>query len=802
MKTKRVSLLMIAAIAVGLLAAAGGTFAFTSKFNQNRFAGIWHLQQANVLPEGGDGEFFTPDLDSLESCSIPTQVSNNTPDPHYESQCFYMNISNIRRQAFKLYIFKNEEAKIRYYGSDLSRHPCRLGETPLIESDLYVMRPEANLVRKQERVEGIYAKLKEFDRQTILLQKGQATTDYTACDDHVEALASQYQQIGAGTPRRADTEIDSRCAVLQVSVDSVYTDNPIEPSNQAFADCLGLRGPIRQDFIDSLVLVDYEQAEGSTNFFASHGWYSPAGGPVVEWYSFDTAASLALVAMHEYLHKVYFEDLSSAERIKLRQEMLRLVDSDDPGTILPAAVFPQEHWDKLSLDQKIELNPYGCSDSDMIMEDTGLCTDDDRIYHNSEYSAFIDYLGQDSLNNEVMIRIGRHSPTPFDFVHARNTLRNMEDNISYRSEMIDEMLAVLSPEIRQDYLAFLLDDYGLFAFMREVREIEELDNLISGYEEREIESDSTSGTDFSFLTEGLDKLSYDKRLAAGDGEASIKEQLEEILLKYYDEGYDGGGDWEDIYDEIIDNLNYRPPDSFSVSRLIAEASCEPDCSDESLPSEESPDLEPGPCNLADDACDIDQLLEYLCEEAPEEPACKIVEHCQTNPEDRVCLLFEDCKDQANQTETASQICDLVIEHCGNDLENEACQPDWPDEEYCLENINSEDCWPDLPDEDLPELPEEEETDEQCIELEDGEVVCRQTDDQDEEFPTPYDIYTRIEEYGILSDIYSSRLDAIFVEGYPIIALEVKEGLPSWLEQHFSQFLDQRQDLADYLRRRS
>ena len=33
------------------------------------------------------------------------------------------------------------KAKIRYYGSDLNRHPSQLGETPLIEGDLYVMRP-------------------------------------------------------------------------------------------------------------------------------------------------------------------------------------------------------------------------------------------------------------------------------------------------------------------------------------------------------------------------------------------------------------------------------------------------------------------------------------------------------------------------------------------------------------------------------------------------------------------------------------------------------------------------------------
>ena len=575
-KNRKISPLMIVVVLAGLLLATVGGFAIVSGSGQNRFAGIWHLQQAEVLPENSDDQVVTIDLDSLESCTSPVQVANNTPSPHFESQCFYMNISSIRRQAFKLYIFKNQDAKIRYYGSNLGRHPCRLGETPLIESDLYVMRPEANLTRKQERVEGIYAKLKTFDSQTIMLQKGQPGADYTSCDDHVDAIAQQYRGIGAGSPRIPDTAIDQRCSALQASVDSVYTDRPITPSNEAFADCLNLRGSVRQDFIDSLVVLDYQMSNVG---FGIYGWYG-VEGPVVEWYRFDTTASLALVAMHEYLHKAYFEDLSSVERIKVNQEILRLIDTDDPAGLLPAIVFPQEQWDRLSPAKKIALNPYGCTDTALIMMETGLCADDDSIYHNSEYSVFIDYLGQDSLNNEVMIRIGRHNPSPYDFAKTRNTLEDLETNISDRSQMIDEMLVALPAEIRQDYTPFLLDNYGLAAFMREVREVTDLEKLIKDLEEDE--ETGYDSVDLNLATnELLAKFNYDKRLATiVDEDINLQKRLEEIFLNYYNDSY---------YDDDYDDYEYEPRGFFGISQYIAQACGEgPECEESETQPTESP----------------------------------------------------------------------------------------------------------------------------------------------------------------------------------------------------------------------
>ena len=799
LKSKKTGLLMIAAVAVGLLVVAAGAFAVSS-FNWNRFGGIWHLQKAGVLPENGSRELVTLSLGNLDSCSEPTRVSNNTPDPHYESQCFYMNISNIRRQAFKLYIFKNEDAKIRYYGSDLGRHPCRLGETPLIESELYVMRPEANLTRKQERVEAIYAKLKKFDKAAVMLQKGNPGSDYTSCDDHIESIARQYRRIGAGTAVKPDTEIDRRCAALQVSVDSVYTDNPIAPAPEAFADCLDLRGAIRSDFIDSLVILDKDN-QSYVASFASYGWYSPSEGPVVEWYSFDTAAGLALVAMHEYLHKVYFEDLSSAERIKLNQEILRLIDTDDPGGLLPAVVFPQEQWDKLSLEEKIALNPYGCSNSSAILADTGLCADGDRVYHNSEYSVFIDYLGQDSLNNEVMIRVGRHSPSPRDFVKTRDTLRSLEAGIPDRRRMAEEMLAALPPEIRPTYAAFLLDDYGLIAFMREVREITELEELIQMSEEESSE-DGPDGFDVRDPegAEDLDKLSYDKRLAGNTGETSLKEALEEIFLSHYEYRYGNYYDYEEDYPEPGPEPDYEAHDSFSISRYIAQAACAgpagPDCEDDEASSE----TEVG-CDPAAPGCEEDyrEVLKEICQENPEEQICSFMAYCEQNEEAQVCQLFEYCLAQVNagNPSDVDEAC-YMVEHCASDPEMEICQPDWPDEEHCLENIGDEACWPGL--EDLydeppprPEPPSEEV--EECYEDEDGNVECQISE--------PEDRYIEEDYIPILDrEIYGWHLDAILIEGYPIIALEVKEVLPSWFERHFDRFLEDRQNIADYFRRRS
>ena len=771
-KNKKISPLMIVVGLFGLLLATACGSTIVSGADQNRFAGVWHLQQAGVLPENG-GDPVTISLDSLESCTSPAQVTNNTPSPHFESQCFYNNVSSIRRQAFKLYIFRNEEAKARYYGSNLGRHPCRSGETPLIESDLYVMRPEANLVRKQERVERIYAKLKTFDKQAIMLQKGRPGADYTSCGDHIDAVAQQYRKIGVGVPpRRPDTAIDRRCSALQASIDSVYTDNPITPSNEAFADCLSLKESVRRDFIDSLVVLENQEGNDA---FADYGWYHTEG-PVVEWYRFDTVASLSMVAMHEYLHKVYFENLSSAERIKVNQEILRLIDTDDPSGLLPTIVFPQEQWDKLSPTEKIALNPYGCADTALIMMETGLCGGGD-VYHNSEYSVFIDYLGQDSLNNEVMIRIGRHSPSPIDFIRARSTLENLETGISDRSQMIGEMLIALPAEIRQDYASFLLDNYGLVAFMREVREVTSWDESIKdlGGESREGHDeetgyDSVDPDDLALII----KINYDERLAAViDADVKLIERLEEIFLSHYDGSY---------YYDYDDYGGYNPylPD---ISQYVAWACGDgPECGDETQDTE--PATETNDCDPTVDVfcdVDIDQLVREYCGENPEDEICGLVNYCDGNPEDKMCLLLEYCLDAEN----ANLDTCLLLEYCGANLEDELCRPDWSDKEYCYEDVGNKECWPGF--EEIIEGAGAQVDEEVCVEVEPGEEVCTVV-----EPPDPI----------LQAGIYSFRLESILTEGYPIIALEIKEKLPSWLERHFGQFLQERQELADYFRRRS
>ena len=777
-KNRKISPLMFVVVVAGLLLATVGGFAVVSGSGQNRFAGIWHLQQAEVLPENSDNQVITVGLDSLESCTSPAQVTNNTPSPHFESQCFYKNISSVRRQAFKLYIFKNQDAKIRYYGSNLGGHPCRLGETPLIESDLYVMRPEANLARKQARVEGIYAKLKTFDSQAIMLQKGQPGTDYTSCDDHVDAIAQQYRRIGAGSPRIPDTAIDQRCSVLQASVDSVDTDTLLVPSNEAFADCLNLSGSVRRDFIDSLIVLEDQE---DINTFASYGWYG-VEGPVVEWYRFDTTASLALVAMHEYLHKAYFEDLGSVERIKVNQEILRLIDTDDPAGLLPAIVFPQEQWDRLSPAEKIALNPYGCTDTALIMTETGLCAADDSVYHNSEYSVFIDYLGRDSLNNEVMVRISRHNPSPSDFIRTRYILGDLEANISNRSQMIDEMLVALPAEIRQDYTPFLLDNYGLAAFMREVREVTDLEKLIKDLEEKlrernEEETEYDSADLDSTTSEFLARFNYDKRLATiVDGNISLKERLEEIFLNYYSSYYSS---------DYGSESGYETRDFLSISQYIAQACGEgPECEESETQPEDSPS-EIDDCDPDVDICDSDSDIdvEQLIEE-----------YCEQNPEDEMCLLLEYCKPQI-ESGNVEDICYDVLEYCASNLQDELCRPDWSDKDYCYEDISNEECWPGF-EEIIYDVPQTD--DSECIEL-DAEGICI-SGQPSSDFP---EIPSREGRHPILDEgIYGLHLDGIFAEGYPIIALEVKERLPSWLEGHFSQFLQGRQELADYFRRRS
>ena len=134
--------------------------------------------------------------------------------------------------------------------------------------------------------------------------------------------------------------------------------------------------------------------------------------------------------------------------------------------------------------------------------------------------------------------------------------------------------------------------------------------------------------------------------------------------------------------------------------------------------------------------------------------------------------------------------------CASNLQDELCRPDWSDKDYCYEDISNEECWPGF-EEIIYEEPQI--NDPECTEL-DGEEICISDEPSPPDFP---ETTSREERHPILDEgIYGLHLDGIFAEGYPIIALEVKEKLPSWLEEHFSQFLQGRQELADYFRRRS
>ena len=807
--------LVIVPVLIGLLLVAAGTFAFY-EFNQNRFAGIQHLEEAGIL-----GAPNTPSLDlaSLESCSNPIEIPNNTPDPHYETHCFYMSVYNLRRQAFKLYIFKNEDAKIRYYGSDLSRHPCRSGHTPLIEAPLYVMRPEANLIRKQQRVEGIFDKLKEFDNQTLLLQKGQAGSEYTNCDDHIETLALKYRQIGAGSPRMPDTAMDQRCSELQAAVDSLYTGQPITPTNEAIADCLNLKAEIRQDFIDSLVIYGPDTDRKDHEWLANWGWYSPLSGPVIEWHKFDTAPAIALVALHEYLHKFYTENLSSFERIKLNQEILRLIDTDESGNLLPTLVFPQEQWDKLSIQEKLQLNPYDCLESNHILLETGLCNNQDGIYHNSQYSAFIDYLGLRSLNDEVMVRIGRHSPSPYSFSKLRQTFQDLRNNIFDRSEMIRKMTAALPEDIRLEYVGFLLDDYGLIALMRETKLIEYFEKLITELENEQ----TTSQSDTILLSEDMppaeddllesteaelepifEKFKYDRRLAfnlndSPDDRKSLSEQLEASLLEHYNNytEFDNDNDWiEELMTQygytqaVATNLNESQSTSatisqqhqtFSIKRLITLASCELDNDNDCEAESETAPVEYRECLSGK----VDGNAGQICYQSLGDSS--MIEICiydygdpDANSTFFSCSLF----DENEEFETGSSVDEECI--TGVNPEND------DDTIYCINETAGTACLSTV-------------IDQLCIQIDFDEtdnVPPSEQEAEDDSINWEEDQPSFSSETKIIRDIYASHTDAILSEGYPIIGLEVKERLPSWLEQHYSRFLEDRQKLADYFRRRS
>lgn len=840
-KNKRKVIIGVLLVLIGLLIASSVTWAFLP----TRWAGLWHLEQAGVIPpEQGVNPVPSSDLGVLASCNHPSKVVNNgTHDPHYETTCYIANIRSDLRAALKIHIFKNRQAKIRYYG--VNQHPCQIGDTPLIESDLYVMSPAADLRRKNSRVTAIYEKLKGVDNKVVMLKRGSTTETATGCQPHLQALHQEYQRIGPGEPAtNNDAAIDARCSKLQTFVDSLETANPTTPSNESIADCLNLTGEIRRDFIDSLVVVDQDE-EWSLTFSLiygtkpSSGWYAANAGPTVEWDSLDTAAGVALVAFHEYLHKTYFEDLSSKDRIKFHQEILRLINkniAEDDGGILPSVVFPQEHWDKLTVQEKKRLNPYGCADTKHILLDTGLCSQGSGLYSKNSYTTFVDYLGEDTLGNEVSSRISRHYPTPYDFGELKISMNNLDGMFpisnttkNRRQQMVDKMLQALPRDMEREYGGFLLDNHGLMSFMREAKTsalsaeaLEKMPGLIKKF--KELASDSSVDRynrytelegfagDNLLLAQVLELLDTAARISVDGGSypggsggsgdlidsiekffltdlktanfdkrfnLKLVEELEGIMLEHVDPTFTPARlSLFDVFASLF-SAAANPEKRLSASSYLLAASASCAAPDKCTPPPEECINEDGTWT-----CSTEDNPSYPEDPTPVDPIPIIEDYCEDYPDncwtyptngDHFCEMYpDDCESSEPPYEDIARYCETYPDYCETDIKYDEDSV-W--EHYC--ETYPEECSTGEPDSqdqesgrDRGPLPD--------LRLSDGDDMS----------------------YTLDNILYSVRWELIFVEGYPIVALEVKERLPTWFENHWGEYLSERQVMADYFRRRS
>ena len=113
-------------------------------------------------------------------------------------------------------------------------------------------------------------------------------------------------------------QVGSRACIRVMSA----TQQGNKPPLAVLAQCLNLQEPWRTRFVNSFQFSDEKGA-------ASLGVYSlSAGQPYVLFERFHGGwivnhASLINVALHEFLHEIYFEHLSSQERMRFTKEFLK-----------------------------------------------------------------------------------------------------------------------------------------------------------------------------------------------------------------------------------------------------------------------------------------------------------------------------------------------------------------------------------------------------------------------------------------------------------------------------------------------
>ena len=394
---------------------------------------------------------------------VPTTTPNPDDDtPPSPEEAPYDPASGIDEEGFDTILsvktFKDQAAKAAYFVANIDSHPCSATPLlPVLDGDLSVIYQTAD----QAAIETRGADWTEAVLSLVLENlpsddSSFQTYELKLCADIITAL--EQQALGCQTDGQTigicsggiDTEmletIEAVAADCQRMYDIVNADTSPLPS--ALADCLQLSGQTHQDFIDVIRIVRSSEIEDLE--FGSHlGAHNPGlyileegvareGVPYVFWddQTEDTLDGsrfqFELVALHEYMHKYYFQNLSLKDRMRFNREVLAL----------------SENYDE----------------------------------------RFFDYLGYSDLSDETQHRIYRHGSA------ALGLKALVEDELSSINEVAPQLIDALPAGVKTEYAEFLNDRHGVVAFVYALAETQaymlfgeasgfESDQVLSGVED-------------------------------------------------------------------------------------------------------------------------------------------------------------------------------------------------------------------------------------------------------------------------------------------------------------------------------
>ena len=373
-----------------------------------------------------------------------------------------------KKLVLKVETFKDERTRDAYYIGRVNNHPCSslTSDGFIIDGGLFFIYLDTALTDESvtmtetgysyliDRLQG------EDDESPLSADRwpGDDETDdaedddsragereieivlmnYEDCRQEISDLLSEASECALTGSRRGLcsggvdlellTTIKSVAADCQAMYDKARTDDA-EPTPADLAACLQLTEAARQDFIDRIQIVGpADDAYGQLLSYA--GYYRfDTELPYVLWDELteseigDVRYQFELVALHEYMHRLYHQELTLKDRIRLHQETLALMEKDS--------------------------------------------------------RVFFDYLGYSTLEEEARHRVSRHGSATFGLLATR-------DIIEYINAVKEEILAELPESVKEEYGEFIDDRYGLPAFIYAIAEVQiaqDLGILYSGARE-------------------------------------------------------------------------------------------------------------------------------------------------------------------------------------------------------------------------------------------------------------------------------------------------------------------------------